>query len=280
MTWRASCCPPPGGSFGSTGFYLATGGVFILALAATLYLGLTMAGGMDMQGGWRMSMMWMRMPGQSWAQSAAMFLFMWLSMMVAMMAPSFASKLNQFRRSLVWRRADHPGLSTGLVALGYFGVWTIIGLAVYALGIPWALAAMRYPALSRAVPALTGFVLVLSGVFQFSPWKSRGLKNCRDLLVYAPYRRQRKDLPVKILKTDDAPASFVEGVRQGWSCALCCAGSMAVLVALGAMNFYVMLGVALVIALEKLLPKPQPVVYLMGVLSIGAGILLAVRALF
>lgn len=264
MTWRASCCPPPGGSYGSARFYAATAVVFSLSLGATLTLALSMSGGMDMPGGWRMSMMWMRMPGQSWAGSAGVFLYMWLAMMVAMMTPSVMPKLHQFHRSLVWRRADHPGLSTALVALGYFAVWTLIGAGVYSLGIPWALADMHRPALSRAVPFLTGFVLILAGAFQFSPWKSRGLSHCRDLLVYAPYRRQRKGLPVKILKTDDALASFSEGLRQGLSCALCCAGSMAALVALGAMNLFVMLAVAAVIALEKLLPQPKPVVYGVG----------------
>jgi len=280
MSWRASCCPPAGGSFGSARFYLAAGALFVLSLAATLEMGLSMAGGMDMPGGWRMSMMWMRMPGQSWAGSAGMFLWMWLAMMAAMMTPSFASKLNQFHRSLVWRRAGHPGLSTGFVALGYFGVWTAIGAGVYALGLPWALAAMRHPALSRLVPLLTGLTLILAGAFQFSPWKNAGLTQCRNLLIYAPYRRRRKDLPVRILKTDGARESFAEGLRQGWSCALCCAGSMAILVALGAMNFYVMLGVAVVIALEKLLPQPRPVVYGVGGLSMVGGAVEVVRALW
>jgi predicted metal-binding membrane protein len=280
MTWRASCCPPPGGSYGSVRFYAATGLVMVLSLSSTLYLVFSMSGGMDMPGGWHMSMMWMRMPGQSWVQSAGMFLYMWLSMMVAMMTPSVMPKLHQFHSSLVWRRADHPGLSTALVASGYFTVWTAIGVGVYALGIPWALAAMRWSALSRAVPFLTGFVLVLAGAFQFSSWKSLGLSRCRDLLVYAPYRRQRKDLPVKILKQSNRSTCFQEGIRQGLSCALCCAGSMAVLVALGAMNWLVMLAVAAVIALEKLLPQPRPMVYLTGVLSATAGVFLTVRQLF
>ena len=279
MSRRLSCCPPSGGSFGSARFYLATAVVFLGSLGATLYLVFSMAGGMDMPGGWRMSMMWMRMPGQSWGQSAAMFLFMWLAMMLAMMIPSMMGKLNQFHRSLVWRRADHPALSTAFVAVGYFGIWTLVGAGVYAFGIPWALAAMRYPVLSRAIPFLTGLVLILSGVFQFSPWKNQGLKQCRDLLVYAPYRRQRKDQPVKILKESDALTSFNEGLRQGWSCAVCCAGSMTVLVALGAMNLFVMLGVSLVIALEKLIPKPQPVVYGVGGLALAAGAIEVVRAL-
>jgi predicted metal-binding membrane protein len=43
---------------------------------------------MEMPGGWTMSMMWMRMPGQTWFASALSFQSMWLAMMVTMMMPS------------------------------------------------------------------------------------------------------------------------------------------------------------------------------------------------
>jgi len=44
-----------------------------------------MTGGMDMPGGWTMSMMWMRMSGQTWPAAGALFVLVWLVMMVAMM---------------------------------------------------------------------------------------------------------------------------------------------------------------------------------------------------
>ena len=48
---------------------------------------------MPMPGGWTMSMVWMRMPGQSWPEAAASFIGMWVVMMVAMMLPSLAPML-------------------------------------------------------------------------------------------------------------------------------------------------------------------------------------------
>jgi len=74
-------------------------GVFIGCVAATWYFCRSMSGGMEMPGGWRMSMMWMRMPGQTWAESAAMFLLMWIAMMVAMMLPSALPMLFSFGRA-------------------------------------------------------------------------------------------------------------------------------------------------------------------------------------
>jgi predicted metal-binding membrane protein len=283
---RLSCCPPPGGSFGSVKFYLFTTIALVVSLAATFNFCLSMAGGMDMPGGWRMSMMWMPMPGQGWLASAGMFLSMWLSMMVAMMLPSVASKLLLFYRSLVWKRASDPGLSTAAVAFGYFIVWTAVGAGVYGLGLPWALAAMRWPGLSRQVPLLTGLLLAGAGAYQFGSWKKEGLSRCRNLLVYgiAPKRKRRpgkRGEPVpEIMEEVDFKASLFEGFRQGLSCAVCCAGSMVVLVALGAMNLYVMLAVAVVIAFEKLLPNPKPVVYSTGSFAIVVGIVLVIRCLF
>ncbi len=237
---------------------------------------------MDMPGGWRMSMMWMRMPGQSWLDSAGMFLAMWLSMMVAMMLPSLMVKLLLFYRSLVWKRADHPGLSTLSVGAGYFLVWTALGAGVYALGIPWAIMAMRFSPLSRAVPFLTGVALVLAGLYQFSRWKEQGLASCRRPIVYGYIpKRGRKAKPKKdqpeIIEDEGLWNSLVQGFSQGFHCAVCCAGSMLTLVALGAMNLFVMLVVALVIALEKLLPQPQGMVKVSGFLAVALGVSLIVR---
>jgi predicted metal-binding membrane protein len=280
---RFACCPPAGGSFGSARFYLVTGFGIALSLGLTLYFCLSMSGGMDMPGGWRMSMMWMRMPDQGWLESAGMFLAMWLSMMVAMMLPSVMFKLLLFYRSLVWKRADHPGFSTALVGAGYFLVWTALGVGVYALGISWALAAMHFSSLSRAVPFLTGAALILAGLYQFSRWKTQGLASCRKPIVYGYIpKRGRKPKPKKdqpeIIEDAGLWNSLSQGLRQGTNCAVCCAGSMLTLVALGAMNLFVMLAVAVVIALEKLLPQPQVMVKLSGFLALGLGFTLVVRA--
>src|ERR1039457_165147 len=131
-------------------FVSVSGLVFAVSVATTIYLCRSMAGGMDMPGGWTMSMMWMRMPGQSWAAAVAMFLLMWLAMMVAMMLPSALPMLVKFRRSLT--ENGNAGGPMMLVASGYFFVWMVCGVVVYAVGVPFALGAMRWEWLSRSVP--------------------------------------------------------------------------------------------------------------------------------
>src|SRR6266545_7456633 len=69
-------------------FPFACGVAFVASVTATVYFCRSMCCEMEMPGGWTMSMMWMRMPGQTWFASALSFLFMWLAMMVALMLPS------------------------------------------------------------------------------------------------------------------------------------------------------------------------------------------------
>src|SRR5712671_1473969 len=71
---------------------------FVAGVSATVYFCHSMCCEMEMPGGWTMSMMWMRMPGQTWSASAIGFLLMWLAMMVAMMMPSALPMFLKTRR--------------------------------------------------------------------------------------------------------------------------------------------------------------------------------------
>src|SRR5512147_1830994 len=93
-------------------------------------------GAMPMPGGWTMSMMWMRMPGQTWAGAAASFVGMWGAMMVAMMLPSLVPMLWRYRQAVGSRIGEtRLGWLTALVGVGYFFVWTVFGMAAFPLGV-------------------------------------------------------------------------------------------------------------------------------------------------
>lgn len=77
--------------------------------------------GMPMPGGWTLSMMWMRMPGQTWPGVAAAFLGMWTVMMVAMMLPSLVPMLWRYRQR-VGATGAHLDTMTLLIGAGYFFV--------------------------------------------------------------------------------------------------------------------------------------------------------------
>jgi predicted metal-binding membrane protein len=253
-------------------FCFFSGLAFAASAAATIYFCRTMSGGMHMPGGWLMSMMWMRMPGQTWTTAAAMFLLMWLAMMVAMMLPSAWPMLLNFRQSLVRpeeHRGEHRriGMPMMLVAAGYFFVWLLFGATIYWLGVEFALAAMRWDWLSRLVPVLSGALLLAAGALQFTAWKMSGLRRCR-----AP---DCGELPA-----DDAwLAGWRHGLKQGASCFICCTPPMLMLLALGVMNWVAMIFIAAIITTEKLIAKPEPFVRVFGSLAIVIGAVMTVRGL-
>src|ERR1700720_1602168 len=85
-------------------------------------------GEIPMPGGWTMSMAWMPMCGQTWADTAASFLGMWVVMMVAMMLPSLVPMLWRYRQAVRKTGETHLGWLTALLGAGYFFVWTVFGL--------------------------------------------------------------------------------------------------------------------------------------------------------
>src|ERR1700689_3181821 len=115
--------------------FLGVSSLLFAASATLTILGcpsMSAMGQMPMPGGWTMSMAWMRMPGQTWSGAAASFLGMWLVMMVAMMLPSLVPMLSRYRQGVGSTGAARLGRLTLLVSVGYFSVWTVLGLAVFA----------------------------------------------------------------------------------------------------------------------------------------------------
>src|SRR5437879_10134804 len=92
---------------------------FVAGVSATAYFCRSMCCEMEMPGGWTMSMMWMRMPGQTWFASAISFLLMWLAMMVAMMMPSALP---------TFLKARCRWASLCCTASGYFAIWLAAGV--------------------------------------------------------------------------------------------------------------------------------------------------------
>jgi predicted metal-binding membrane protein len=223
-------------------------------------------GGMAMPGGWTMSMAWMRMPGQTWPGVAATFLGMWVVMMVAMMLPSLVPMLGRYRQAVGRPAEPRLGRLTVLVALGYFFVWTAFGMAVFPLGVALAAVEMDQRALARAVPAAIAVVVLAAGFLQLTAWKARHLACCRE----APGRGHT--LPA------DAGTAWRHGLRLGLHCSRCCAGLVAILLVIGVMDLGAMAIVAVAITVERLAPSGEWAARAVGVVMVGAGLFLIVRA--
>jgi predicted metal-binding membrane protein len=163
------------------------------------------------------------------------FFAMWVTMMVAMMFPTIAPFVLAHR--MVVRKRDGSWWQTGAFVGGYLFVWSAIG--VVPLG---AFLGFRNLAMGADwVRPVSGAVLVVAGLYQFTPWKAVCLKHCRS--------------PLTFLLTHDfgtgSAGAFRAGISHGAYCLGCCWALMAVLVVVGLMNLVWMAAIALIFLAEK-----------------------------
>src|SRR6266480_6341407 len=93
--------------------------------------------------------------------SFAFFVGLWVPMMAAMMLPGAAPAVS--------RRAHASGRmrAVPLFVGSYLAVWTLVGIAVYALYRPHGTVA-------------AGAIAIAAGVYEFTPLKQRFRRRCRD----------------------------------------------------------------------------------------------------
>jgi predicted metal-binding membrane protein len=227
---------------------------------------MSMVGRMPMPGGWNMSMVWMRMPGQTWTGATESFLAMWVVMMAAMMLPSLVPMLWRYREAVRRKGELRLGRLTLIAGLGYFFVWALFGLAVFPLGVVFAAIEMEQPALARAVPIAVGVVVLIAGALQLSQWKTHHL-DCY---------REGPESACTLLA--DAGTAWRQGMRLGLHCGFSCANLTVILLAIGIMDLRAMALVTTAITAERLAPAGERVARAIGVAVIGEGLLLLAQA--
>jgi predicted metal-binding membrane protein len=248
-------------------FFGAAALLFAASAALTIGWSTSMSSmDMPMPGGWTMSMMWMPAASEGWLGTLGSFLGMWVVMMVAMMLPSLVPMLHRYRRAVRGAGFARPDRLTTLVGVGYFVVWAALGLIAFPLGVGLGSLAMKQEALARAVPVAAGAIVVLAGALQFTSWKARQLASCRAM-------------PVCRCRVPANTAALRRGMCLGVHCSFCCAGPMAILLAVGAMDLRVMTLVTAAITVERLAPSGERVARIIGAIMIAAGIILCARAL-
>jgi predicted metal-binding membrane protein len=139
-------------------------------------------------------------------------------------------------------------------------------MAAFPLGAALSAAEMRQPALARAVPIAAGVIVLIAGLLQLTAWKARQLACCRETPGGC------RTLPA------DAGTAWRHGLRFGLDCSRCCAGQMAILLALGIMDLRAMAVVTAAITVERLAPAGEIVARALGAVAVGAGLFLIARA--
>ena len=195
---------------------------------------------MDMGGGQMMAML------PEWTPAYGLVVFaMWAVMMVAMMLPS-AAPVTLLVASLAHKRREAGtalGLTTGPFATGYLAVW--FGFAALATVLQWGLdeLGLLSDTMALASTVVAGSVLILAGIYQWTPLKEACLRHCRSPLQFLLHHWR-----------DGALGAFASGVRHGVFCLGCCWMLMALLFVGGIMNLAWIAGIALLVLFEKTLP--------------------------
>ncbi|MGH8903777.1 MAG: DUF2182 domain-containing protein [Egibacteraceae bacterium] len=191
-----------------------------------------------------------------------LFLLTWVVMMVAMMFPAVVPVAVTFDR---WVRRTRPSRSpTVLFVGGYLLVWSVIGLVVYGATV------YLQPLVSSGETAVRwgAGLLVVAGVYQFTPLKSVCLRQCQSPLAFLAQHAEQ------LRRGGLAPARV--GVTHGLFCLGCCWALMLVLVLLGMMSLSWMAAVAGIIFLEKVLPYGSLVAVTVAVMLVGLGLVLLI----
>src|SRR5437588_4033650 len=163
--------------------------------------------------------------------SFAFFAALWVTMMAAMMLPGAAPA--------VLRRAHASGRirAVPLFVGSYLAVWTLVGVAVYALYRPHGSVA-------------AGAVAIAAGIYEFTPLKRHFRRRCRE--------------------------SVRSGFEFGLYCVGSSIGLMLMLVALGVMSVTWMAVIAVIAGAQKLLPAKAAIDVPLALAIVGLGILIVI----
>jgi predicted metal-binding membrane protein len=190
-------------------------------------------------------------------------------MMVAMMLPSAAPMVLTYA-AVVGRVAPEQSRqsSVAVFAAAYLLVW--FGFSLGATLLQWSLesAAVLSSTTMALGPLLGGGLLLVAGLYQFSPLKEFCLRKCQSPLTFiASNWRPGRDGALQM------------GVRHGAYCVGCCWALMLLLFVGGVMNLLWLAAISALVLVEKLIgPGTRIARWVSGGALVSAGAVLSLYA--
>ena len=245
----------------------AIGIIVALAWAYVLWLANDMdMGGMDMTG-FRMipaGIGFMLPATEPWRAIEFAYVFlMWVVMMVGMMAPSATPMILMYARvGRQWKAQGKPFAATGWFAAGYLLAWS--GFSLAATLLQWVIerAALLDSRMAIASSFLGAIVLIVAGVYQWTPLKDVCLAQCQTPLQFLMRHGGFRS---------DLAGCLLLGLRHGVYCVGCCWVLMTLLFVGGVMNVLWIALLALLVLLEKFIPIGRWIARAAGVVCVVAG---------
>jgi predicted metal-binding membrane protein len=216
-----------------------------------------------------MSMAGMPMDPMPWSTFHAALLFtMWWVMMIAMMVPSATPMVLLFTAIKRKQGASvSPAVEAWVFLGGYLLIWASFSLVAVLAQRGLERAGLLDMAMVSTSATLGGVILLVSGLYQFTPVKTACLRYCQSpVLFLSRYWRT------------GAAGALRMGLRHGGFCLGCCWFLMVLLFVAGVMNLAWIAAIALYVACEKLLPLGQRLSRAAGVALIVSGAIVLARA--
>lgn len=233
------------------------GAPIALALMSWIYLGL-MIGDMSIIPG-----MALMMPGQMFLPVPLFGLFlMWAVMMAAMMLPTAAPMIMAYARM---QAADRSRGASWMPVLmfsgGYVVAWAGFSLAAALLQASLIHLAFMSPMMMKAGSGpIAGGILIVAGLYQFTPLKQTCLRLCRTPISFLMTQWREGNL-----------GAMQMGWRHGLFCIGCCWALMGLLFVGGVMNTAWIITITLYVLVEKIVPGSERFSKLTSFALIAAG---------
>ena len=188
-------------------------------------------------------LMWMPPSSGSWVLSDFALLFlMWSVMMIAMMTPSILPMLMLFTTLNARNKSKGKDTSSTLLLLaGYLMSWVLFSLVITLPEYAMHKSGLLNPMMEPTHAYLGSVMLIIAGIYQFTPFKDACLTVCQSPLTFLMNNWKDGNL-----------GAFLVGYKHGFYCIGCCWALMLTLFALGVMNIMWVMVLTIFVLFEKL----------------------------
>ena len=184
-------------------------------------------------------------------------------MMAAMMLPSLVPMAHDVRGGEPTPGASVPTVATAVFTGGYLLTWAAAGVLAYAVVQGVRSLDLSFFAWHEGGPYIAGGVIVGAALYELTPVKWTCLRHCRN-----PRLLTERWRPGRI-------GALTMGVEHGGFCVGTSWALMAALFAVGVMNVAWMVVMAVLVAVEKLLPSERVAIGATAVFIVVLGLAVA-----
>lgn len=200
---------------------------------------------------------------QPLAVAVPLFVAAWVVMSASMMLPTVWPVMDRFAHAAGLQPPRTFLLLMALFVGSYLAVWGIFGLIAFAGDLVLHRLVEAADPLDRVKPFIGGGVLLLAGIYQFSPLKGACLTQCQS--------------PIGFLVRYWRPGprgAITLGLRHGLFCLGCCWALMLLMFGVGVTNLAWMLGLAILFYIEKVTSRGMVLSRVFGVLLMAGGFIM------